>query len=180
MRNVNIVRKYVKALSDISVDNKKEKICAQDLKNVLEVFKNSEELSRCLYSFNVPKSIKINIVQDIFSSKIDYIVLNFLILLIKNNRLYLLKNICDGFENITYKNTNVIKLIIISAANLDESTISKISEKYKKIYNASGVITILSIDKTLIGGVKVIMSDNVIDDSVKYKLKKLQEVLGGL
>lgn len=180
MISANIVRKYTKALSDISVENKKEKLYVQNLENVLEVFNNSEELRKCVYSFNVPKTIKINIMQDIFSNNVDPMIINFLILLIKNNKIDMLEAIYNDFKKVNYKVRNIIEITIISAAKLDDTIVSKIKDKYKLAYDASEVIATLLIDKNLIGGVKVIMNDEVADDSVKYKLTQLQKILGGL
>lgn len=180
MTSVDVVRKYSLALSDISVENKKEKVYVDDLKNVLEVFNNSEELRKCLYSFNIPMTIKKNIVQDIFLDKIDEVVLNFLILLIKNNRLQLLQRIYNDFEHINYSKINVLKITIISADTLDEKTVTSIKEKFKTMYKANDIVADLAIDKSLIGGIKVIFNDKVIDDSIKHKLHKLKKVIGGL
>lgn len=180
MISVNIVRKYTKSLSDISVKNGKEKLHIENMKYVLEVFNNSENLRRCLNSSKITKTVKINILQDIFLDRIDKTILNFLIVLIKNERIYLLQNIYDDFENIIYKKINKIKMSIISEDKLSSDAIFKIEEKYKNMYNADEIVTDLSIDKSLIGGVKIVLGDKVIDDSIKYKLTKLQKILGGL
>ena len=68
---------------------------------------------------------------------------------------------------------NELFINIISASSLDDDEINGISDKYKKLYNATTVKYDLTIDESLLGGVKVVVGNKVHDGSLKTQLRNI-------
>jgi len=99
--------------------------------------------------------------------------ISFISLLIDKNRISYLDGISKEYSKLTQIMNNELFIKIISASELDEAEINGISDKYKKVYNASTVKYELSIDESLLGGVKVIVGNKVYDGSVKTRLRNM-------
>ncbi|MEK7219375.1 MAG: F0F1 ATP synthase subunit delta [Patescibacteria group bacterium] len=66
---------------------------------------------------------------------------------------------------------------VSSVEALDHKTKIHLEQFLKKRYSAKEVTLVLSLDKKLLGGIKMETNDEVIDLSIKNKVKKLQEHL---
>ncbi len=66
-------------------------------------------------------------------------------------------------------------LIVYTAHELDDQTKAELKDKFIKKYQIDGVA--FSIDKSLIGGMKLVFRDHIQDFSVAAKLRSLKKHL---
>ena len=101
---------------------------------------------------------------------------NFLTLLGDNGRLTLLPQIHALFEEMKHRREGVIEAEIISAFPMEDlqlgTLVGHLESKYKRKIQPH-----LSVDKELIGGVKIVIGDEVIDASVRGKLQHMATAL---
>ena len=94
---------------------------------------------------------------------------NFIQLLIENDRLVLLPEIQAQFETLKNEREGVVDAQIATAFALDgaqlASLVADLEKRFKRKINPQ-----VSIDSSLIGGVRVVVGDEVIDGSVRGKL----------
>lgn len=94
---------------------------------------------------------------------------NFVALLIENDRLVLLPEIQAQFETLKNEREGVVDAQITTAFALDDaqlaSLVADLEKRFKRRINPQ-----VSIDSGLIGGVRVVIGDEVIDGSVRSKL----------
>jgi F-type H+-transporting ATPase subunit delta len=99
-------------------------------------------------------------------------VKNFVTLLIDNDRLLLLPEIHRQFDALKNEREGVVDAQIISAFALDDAQlgglIADLERRFKRKINPQ-----VSIDSALIGGVRVVVGDEVIDGSVRAKLNTM-------
>jgi F-type H+-transporting ATPase subunit delta len=99
-------------------------------------------------------------------------VVNFLELLAKNNRLLVLPFIFDLFDELVKQDKNMASAIIQSAFAMSEEEKNQfetiLSKKFNKKINAT-----IEINPELIGGIKVLVDNTVIDASIKGSLEKM-------
>jgi F-type H+-transporting ATPase subunit delta len=97
---------------------------------------------------------------------------NFVNLLIENDRLAALPEICSLFEELKNAREGVVDAQIISAFELEgaqlASLVADLERRFKRRINPQ-----VSIDRDLIGGVRVAVGDEVIDASVRGKLNAM-------
>lgn len=178
MIQLNIVSKYVKAINDLAIQNEAGTKYLEDLEYILKEISDNPELKYCLSSLTISKNIRTNIANEIFHNKVDQVVLNLFNRLLLNNRIEYLDAIYLEFEKLVLKTNNILKLTVVSAYSLDEDILQKLKEKYQSIYNVKDIYITELIDKTLLGGLKIIIGDTVIDDTIKNKLNQLNRILG--
>ena len=101
---------------------------------------------------------------------------NFVRLLANNNRLEVLPEIREHFENLRHEREGVLEAQIHSAFPLDEiqtaRLIKDLESKFKRRVTAT-----VTTDPELIGGVKIVVGDKIIDASVRAKLAAMRNVL---
>jgi F-type H+-transporting ATPase subunit delta len=94
---------------------------------------------------------------------------NFVHLLIEYDRLALLPEIAGQFESLKNEREGVVDAQIASAFALEgeqlASLVTDLEKRFKRKINPQ-----VSIDRELIGGVRVVVGDEVIDGSVRGKL----------
>jgi F-type H+-transporting ATPase subunit delta len=97
-------------------------------------------------------------------------------LLVENGRLGLLPQIRDLFETLKDQREGVVEAEIVSAFPLDEaqkaSLVADLERKFSRKIEA-----VVSVDQALIGGVRIVVGDDVIDASVQAKLANMAVAL---
>lgn len=73
--------------------------------------------------------------------------------------------------------TGITRVTVSSPRKLEKSSISEITEALKKRYGSKEVVLSEVLAEDLIGGIKIEVGDEVIDASLKGKVKKLQDHL---
>jgi len=170
-------KRYAEALVEIAQTANAIDEIRQQLTEVKDIYKSQQELRLLLNNPKVKIDAKKGVINSLFSKHVRPEVLKFLLLLIDNDRIKHLSGINDEFIKLADIKQNTLNMTIISATELDESHITKIKEKYRKIYNAARVRANIEIDKSLIGGIMLKIGDKVIDGSVKGRLESFKELL---
>lgn len=176
MRLNSIAHRYAQALYySASESNISDKI-KLDLALIEDVYQSNENFVKILNSPIVEKKEKKKIFSDLFKDKIDELTLNFLFILVDKNREAVLSVIKEEYEKLYNEANSISTLIIESVIKLSDEQINLIKEKMEKKLNKS-LSTKNVINKDLIGGVRLLYNDNVIDGSVKTKLANINDVL---
>lgn len=167
-----IERRYAKALMD-ALKSKDEKVKANsDLADAAELFDNNVQFKKVLLDPRVSVNAKIGVMKEIFSDA-NPMFISFVGVLLDKNRIGCLSGIAKEYSKLTQIMNNELFIKIISATQLDDDEINGISDKYKKVYNATTVKYDLSIDERLLGGVKVVVGNKVYDGSLRTKLNNM-------
>ena len=176
VKNLKTARKYANALLESATDAGNTSKVSANLDLILETLKINSELSNFLYSPIVKVEDKKEVIKKIFSSHIEEITLDFLYLLVDNNRLNVIEEIVECYNSENNRIENIVKPVIISAVDLDENQkvrlIEKISSKLSK-----NIIPEYKTDKEIIGGIIVEIGDKTIDCSLKTKFENMRKQL---
>jgi len=113
---------------------------------------------------------------DICQDQIKEEGVNFLKLLIQNDRLILAPQISELYESYKADHEGYIEVEVTSAYALTKEEQNKFATTLKKLLDKKVHIT-SSIDKSLIGGFLAKAGDKVIDGSVKGQLQQLAKKL---
>lgn len=165
--------RYAKALLDSASSKKQRDSFKNDLQTISELYNTNAEFKETLISPQVTNEIKTEIISDI--TKPDKIFTKFIELLLEENRINLIGDIYHKYTQMTDKIDKKIKLQIITATKLSKEDADAIALKYQKLYDANETEYETLIDKTIMGGVKVIVGDKVYDDTVATKLNSIFE-----
>jgi F-type H+-transporting ATPase subunit delta len=113
---------------------------------------------------------------SILGGKLDAEAENFVRVLAENKRLALLPEIRVQFEALKNEREGVVEAQVHSAFELSEAQVADLVQRLEK-RTGRKVRAQVSIDKDLIGGVKVVLGDKVMDGSARAQLAALESAL---
>jgi F-type H+-transporting ATPase subunit delta len=129
--------------------------------------------------FSNPKVSNDRIAQlviEICQEHLDVEGINFLKLLLQNDRLTLLPFIAKNFEALKAEDEGYIETEVETAFAFTKEAEKKLNATLEKTFNKQIHMNV-TVDKTLIGGVLVRAGDRVIDGSIRGQLQQLQKAL---
>ena len=144
------------------------------LKDVLDTISSSNDLKVVLANSSISHYTKLQIIDEIFKSKVDDKILNFIKILIEKQRINELNEIYQAIVNISDENSNRKTVEIISSIELDDTTKEKIINSLNKKLNCD-IQPDWQTDEKIIAGLIFKYDDYVIDTSILAKLKKLSK-----
>lgn len=166
--------KYASALFSIALEKNVVQEYLNESKSLLKVFLENEKFLDVLASPFLPLDQRINKVDDIFKDKYCIDIVNFLKVIIKNNRAKLINDILKEFISLANDNLNVIEGIVYSSVKLNEKEIKIIEDCVKKVEKKKIELTNI-VNASLIGGIKVVVKDRIYDGSLLFKLESMKE-----
>ena len=113
---------------------------------------------------------------SILSGKLSGEAENFVRVLARNDRLSLLPEMRRQFEVLKNEREGVIEAEVQSAFELDEAQLKDLVQRLEK-KTGRKVRPHVSVDRELIGGVKIVLGDKVIDGSARAQLSALETAL---
>lgn len=167
-----IARPYAKAAFDIAA----RKGTAQDWEEKLGLLSEAltkKEADALLHNPRLaPDDVKKALAPALDKLGMDAEQRAFVNLLIDNQRLSLLSHVFNEFASRRKRAANVQDVTIISAFPLTPAQVEKIETSLKNKYGITPSTTV-EIDPALIGGVRIVMGDTVIDRSIKGDLERM-------
>ena len=103
---------------------------------------------------------------------------NFVRVLAGNKRLELLREIAQQYEALRNEREGVVEAEVLSAFELSGAQVAELVARLEK-KTGRKVKAKVAVDKELIGGVKVVLGDKVIDASARAQLGALEAALKG-
>jgi len=172
-----VEKRYAEALVDLSVQQNAIQLYKHELQSVADVFDRQEDFRLFLLNPEITTGVKKDLIKTIFEGSIKTELMNFLLLLLDKHRIKYLPGIAEVFMTLADERSNILNLTIVTSELLESSQVDMIKEKYRIIYNAAAVKANMKIDRKVIGGVKIIIGDKVIDGTLKGRLENLKSFI---
>ena len=166
----NLAHPYANALYDLAKTNNSIESWLLILGNIKNIV-NMKEFRELVKQPKINSSDLVDTILQSFKIK-DQEVINFLELLAKNDRLLVLPAIFDLFDDLVKQDKNVATAIIQSAFAMSDEEKNQFETILSKKFNAKINATV-EINPALIGGIKVLVNNTVIDASIKGSLEKM-------
>lgn len=175
MRNITIPRKYAKALFELAREKSKVEEYMQDLEAFESFLAGSEDLQRIvhapLHSKEKMKQV-ISTVADFLG--LDYIIRNFLLLLVNKARLRYIFDIIKIYKEFVDEEKGIARACVTAAFELSEGEIRRIKEALQK-FSGKKVIIDANVDENILGGITIQMGDIILDGSLKTQLARMKK-----
>ena len=167
--------RYSRALFEVSKESSELDKTENNIKNFKLLFDNSLELINFMQNPTQSKDNQNNVVK-ILSEKLGFSknLENFFLLLIKKRRIFFIKKIAESFLKLCSKKRGEIKASLISSKELSKPELEQINKDLSKSIGSS-LIFEYTVDKDLIGGLKLQLGSYMIDTSIKNKLRKYEQ-----
>ncbi len=175
MINKTLVRRYTRGLVNSISDGDEFGVISCQLLDFEKFLSRQKELQRILFKSVLPSSRKRAIGEEILKEKeLHPKALRFLLLLIENDRLEILRDILDQLPVIWNKSQGISSFEISSVIALSDRQKKVLVDKLEKMEDRP-VFLKYKIDPDLIGGVSIRQGNIIYDASLRGALMKLQE-----
>ncbi len=174
--NATIARPYAEALFKATAGN--SQAVGEQLVALTSVAADPD-----LHQFSshpkVAGKLVFNVVSDVLARK-SIVLLpalqNFLMAVLENGRLAVLPDIASQYKALVNAQNGVSDAIVYSAFAIDDSALSDVVASLEKRF-ARKLNVQVEIDPELIGGIRAVVGDEVLDTSVKARLEQMKVAL---
>ena len=172
-----IAKRYTKALLDIAGDDfGLVDLFYAELKDVVNIFKSSEELTKFLNSPAISVDEKKSALTELFKEKINSNLFNFLCILAEEGRIEILPTVLTTFEEAKDEKEHTARVTIISAVELYDDEKNRLNEKLERKFSKK-IIANYEIKQEILAGLIVQYGNTVIDFSLATKFKNMKKTL---
>lgn len=168
-----IARKYARGLFEAGRHTNVLESLYDEAENLLAYLRQDRQLLAFLTAPQIKDEHKESVVRDSFATRVSGTFLSFLLLLVTKHRIDHLDSILDQFIGLVKEHhgilpTRVVTAFPLSSAERDRLTTELAARTGKKIE-----LTVVE-DSSLIGGIIVIVGNQIMDYSVRHYLGALK------
>ena len=176
MRDRVAAKRYAEALFGAAKSAGKLEAVASELKAAAGVLEKDARVMQVLKSPKIDEVEKFEFIDKALSRTALDIVLNFVKLLVRKNRIDKFFYAAEDFRELLDKELGFQEAEVTTAVALDEVQVSKLKSILSNITKRKVELK-ERIDASILGGVIVKMGDTIMDGSVRNGLKEIKEVL---
>ncbi len=172
-----IAEPYAQALMSVAQSSNITEQVGEDVRSLLSLLENSEELRLFLANPFVGDADKKGVLQRI-AGELHAYTRNFLMLLVDRRRVIFLEAIGQEYLSLLRKLNQTVLADVTSAVPLSEGQQQAVREKVQGMTGARSVELQTKIDRDLIGGVIIKVGSQIIDASLRGQLRRIGIRLG--
>lgn len=167
--------RYAQAILDLSQQKNATDTVYKNAVDLNQIISQNRELFNFLKSPLIKSDKKEKIFRHLFEKNIHPIITQFVSILCKRRREYILPEILNAIIFEYKRRNNIVSARLVTAFKFDEELKKSVVEKIQKIKNASKVELTENIDENIIGGFIIKTDSEQIDTSIKTQLNHLYQ-----
>lgn len=176
MDNGKIIKNYSVALFANAVMQGKEEKIFQQIQSIEQSINSNPKLAAIMVSPIVPKLNKSAIIQLLVENlRLEEIIKRFLLLLVKNSRLSILKDIVPFYQKLLDQSKNIKAVEVISAKILALKEQQQLKEYLESDFGQPIKIKFAN-DQSIIGGMVIKYDSKLLDCSIAGALSKIEKI----
>ena len=173
-------QRYSLALYELSSESDTLNVIEQHSLAFINLINSSEDFKNFIKDPTENQESLILVINKISDNfKIDNLLKDFMIFLIKKRRFFYVEKILKNFIDICSEKRGEIKAEIKSAKELSNEEIKKITEDLAHNFSSKMKLNYI-YDKSLIGGLIVKIGSTMVDTSIKNKLQQIENRMIGV
>ena len=168
-----VSKTYGDALFELAVTENLTDSLLEEIQMVQAVLKENEDFEKILMHPEIPKSEKIQVIENVFKGQTSDALTGFLRIVVTKGRYKDLPEIFAYFiaRVKEYKKIGVAQ--VVSAVPVTDGQKQKIEKKLLDTTHYETMEIDYKVDESLIGGLMIRIGDRVVDSTIKSKLGKL-------
>ncbi len=176
MRDRKVAVRYAGALLASARDSGVLTEVAESFAGVLELFDSHRDLMIFLQSPQVRTEEKKELLEKVFSDRIEPVLLRFFFLLIDKKRIENVRDIGEEFADQVEEAMGVVRATVVTAVEMPADLVDALQQRLSG-FTGARVILEKKIDSAVLGGVCVTMGDRILDGTVRTNLESLRKKL---
>lgn len=174
---ITIARPYATAVFRLAKAKKALAKWSEELALIAAVTENAQ-VKNLIDDPKLPSNELERVLLSIFEGKLSDAAINLVKLLVENNRLTIVADIVAAYEELKAEDEGTLEAEITAAAKPTDAQIKALVKQLEAKFGKK-VEAQVSLDPELIGGIKIVVGDTVIDASVRAQLQSLEYTLKG-
>ena len=176
MSETKVASRYAKSLLDLAKEQNKLEEVNNDITFFLSVCKQSPDLVKLFRNPVVKSDKKLNVVQKVFTSKVDQLTSLFLDIIVRKNREFYMVEIAREFRKQYNQFKGIVQAQVTTAVEIDQALMNDIrgfiaNQTGKQIEMAT------KVNPEIIGGLVIQLEDKLYDGSMASKLANIKKNL---
>ncbi len=176
MRDRKVATRYAGALLASAKEAGVLAGVAESYASLMEMHLGQSELRVFLDSPQVPTAEKKELLQKVFAGRIEPLLLNFTYLLIDKYRMENFRDIGEAFAFLVEQEQGVLRARVTTAIALPSDLEDQLRTRLARLTGKTMILD-KRVDPAVIGGVKVVMEDKILDGTVRTNLDLLRKTL---
>ena len=176
MRDRKVATRYAGALLASAKEAGVLTGVAESYASLMEMHLGDTALRIFLASPQVRTEEKKELLQTVFAGRVEPLLLNFVYLLIDKNRMENFRDIGEAFAHLVEQEQGVMRARVTTAIALPADLEDQLRTRLGKLTGKTMILE-KRVDPAVIGGVKVIMEDKILDGTVRANLDLLRKTL---
>lgn len=162
---------YCEVLFDLAEQMGQIELVMQDLAGVAQVMHKEPDFVSLMASTQLTGEEKVEVIRRVFRGQVSELVLDFLIVLARRDRLALLTGISQRYESLVDKHRNRVPIEVRVSRPLSDEQKEQLRTR---ICDAIGsdVKMSVEVDPKLIGGIVIRKGEKVVDASIRRALRR--------
>ena len=176
MENKQVIKRYALSLYQLGKKGNALNEIQKGLHLVSSLYKSSNTFRYFLLTKKITDNDKKSILSNILKNYCSHYVIELIAIILENGDIKSLKSIINYFFIIISRESDIIPVKVITSFILPDSEmenlINDIESKLGKKVNAKN-----EVDPEIIGGIKLMIGNKVIDGSISHQLRKIKYTL---
>lgn len=168
--------RYAESLFDLAKEENQVTQYLDDIKLVGEVLDSDPQIVQFFNHVLIENDKKIQLLDQSFKGNVDQYVLNFLKLLVQSRRIRYIDDIVKSYINLSNQYLGIEEGMIYTPYELTDQQIQDIEKAISQKENKKVTLKV-SIDPSLLGGIKVQIVNRIYDGTIKNKVEMLKKEL---
>lgn len=175
-----VARVYARSIFELADEaGGEEKIheIGDELEGLAEIVRSDKEIGEFFRSPIIDTQRRSETLKRVFNDEVSDLVLRFLLVLNEKDRLGRLDDVADAFTELAHARFGRIEVDVFTTSGAVESSqLKQLGERIKSRLGREPVFH-QYVDKNMIGGLVLRIGDELIDGSVRGRLRRMREEL---
>ena len=172
-----VAERYAGALFELAKANGEIEKAEAQLGRFLDALHNSPDLKRFVRSPVFSGGDQLHGLAAVLKAMgIEGLARDFLLVLARNRRLFAVETVVQSFKRLAAKERGEVEAEVISAHPLTEAQAQDLTGTLRQQLGKSPKLTV-TVDRTLLGGLILKVGSQMIDTSLRTKLKNLEKAM---
>jgi F-type H+-transporting ATPase subunit delta len=176
MTERTLATRYARALLGLAAEQKKVDEVEAELRAVAELYRESAEFRAAMEHPSLSRSRRVELVKRLLAGRVSELVLGILGVIVERGRLPLIGEIATIFDLLSDELQGIVKVRVTSFRALKDEHRQKLLERLSAWMKRRPVLR-EEVDPSILGGIIVRIGDDVLDGSVRGRMRALKEKL---
>ncbi len=172
-----VSKTYGEALFELSIEEKNLDLVTEEVKLVIEVLSQNDDLLRLLNHPKISKEEKLTVIENIFKGRMSDTLVGFLVIIVDKGRYNELHSIFEYFLACVREHKSIGVAYVTSAMELSDTQKNAITNKLLATTKYVQFEMNYIVDSSIIGGLVIQIGDRVVDSSIQTQIKTLTKAL---